>query len=195
MRRTWLRATTMPRSRAAAVSVSSVHSASPLGAGFPFAAQLIDGFAWWGELHQGKNRTAFRFGEPRLAPRARFHPQAVEPALVEGVPAVAHRLRMPAQFVGDLAGACAIPAARDHLGMERPIGGRMVAMSKLADLTRFSGSEGRTSGEMLRHGGTPPAPHSHAYFTLLLRNAALYGFWLDSWRERHGAWPRERPSC
>ena len=53
--------------------------------------------------------------------------------------AQAHRFPMTAQRVGDRARALAIPAARDHLGVDNPVGRGVDTVSKLTHMALFVG--------------------------------------------------------
>lgn len=84
---------------------------------------------------------ALELGQPWLASRAGLAAETVEPALIEGMQPVAHGLRVATQFAGDLARAQAVPTARDHLGVDDPVGRGMVALRQLANLALFIGVE------------------------------------------------------
>lgn len=139
---------------------------------FELAGQRVGGLARWRQFDQGEYGAALELGEARLAASARQHPQPVESLRIEGVQAVAHRFRMTAECVGDLAGALAIPAARDHLGVDDSVGGRVDAVGQLPNMALFVGVQWRASGQMYGH-GTPPAPQPPAQLLPLLRNDAL----------------------
>jgi hypothetical protein len=100
-----------------------------------------------GTGHQGDHGAALRFGQARLASAARLHAQPIKSTRVEGVDALAHRLGMTIQFLGNDAGAQPIPAACDHPGMYDPIGGGMVTTGEAPHLAFFGGIQGRASSE------------------------------------------------
>jgi len=85
----------------------------------------------------------------------------------------AHRFGMTLQFDGDLLGSLACPALDHHLGMELPIGWRMMAPGQFAELAFFL--------FILRHSrlyvfGHCSAPSLMTFSSLMvspLRNAAV----------------------
>ncbi len=89
------------------------------------AARLRHQLARWSRARQRDDGAALGLTQAWLAPAAGLHAQPVEPPLVEGEQALAHGLGVAVQFLRNEASAQPIPTARDHLGMQDPIGGGM----------------------------------------------------------------------
>src|SRR5258708_16709779 len=83
-----------------------------------------------------------------------------------------HGLWVAAQFLGDLPGAPAVPAAGDQLGVPDPIGGGVSTVHQLTYLALFERIEGRARSKMLGR-RTPPFLPAPARFGPALRNDAL----------------------
>src|SRR5258706_16436736 len=162
----------MPRSRAAAVRVSSVPSGSAVGSGAASApVSSYVGLPAGGSLTRARMVLRSSCVRRGLRPLPGFIPKPLQAALVEGMQALAYRLRVAAELLGNLAGAQPVPAVGHDLGVHDPIGGRMGTVDQLAHVPFSERIEGGTSGKMFGH-RRPPSPHLPADLGPVLRNDA-----------------------
>src|SRR6478752_6019853 len=130
----------MPWARAAAVGLSSVHSAG--------AALLICGRVpgLVADRPSGRGRTRRRdefpasdLGDAWLASRSGPVAEPGQALGVEPVDPLAHGLHVTAQLGRDGAGAQALPAERDHLRPHDPVGRGVTGPGRPADLSLLAG--------------------------------------------------------
>ncbi len=80
---------------------------------------------------------------------------------VEPVQPLPHRLRVAAQPLGDLGGAQAVPATRDHRRASDPVAGRVPGAGQLADGPLFGGADRWSGKQQDGHGGSLLGAHHH----------------------------------
>jgi hypothetical protein len=86
----------------------------------------------------------------------------------------AHRLRMAAQFGGDLVGCLACPAQQHHLGVKFPISGRVMALGQLVHHAFFLLILRCSRFHLLGHLCAPPFVFFSSLILSPMRNAAVY---------------------
>jgi hypothetical protein len=82
-------------------------------------------------------------------------PSPSSPRSFQGVEAFAHGLGMAIEFLGNDPRAQPVPTARDHPGMQDPIGRGMEAAGEAAHLSFFMVIPGWASSKQFGH-GVPP---------------------------------------
>ena len=158
IRRTWLRPTWMPASRAVWARVSKRplrRAVLPPGGQLPVRVALQPP-----RRHRAGHRDdgrPLRLGDPPLAPGAGPVPEPVDAGRVEPVQPAAHLLGMAAEPPRDRRHAQPVPAQRDDPGPFNPVRRGMAGPGQLADLPLLTVIMRRTRFENLRHRAHPQA--------------------------------------